>query len=61
MWNNEMKIKEIFGENMLDVYCFSFHFWCYVERHTTSHGQRVMAMRSWRTQVWVMDPSLFDG
>ena len=61
MWNNEMKINEIVGENILDVYFLSFHFQWYVERHITPHGQRVMAMRSWRTQVWVVDPSFFYG
>ena len=61
MSNNEMKIKKIVGETILDGQCLSCNFWWYVERHIIPHGQRVMAMRSWRPQVWVMDPSLFDG
>ena len=44
MWNNEMKIKEIVGETILDGQCFSFHFWWYVECHITPHGLIVMAL-----------------
>ena len=46
MWNIEMKIKEVVGETILDVSCFSCHLWWYVEYHITPHGLRVMALRS---------------
>jgi hypothetical protein len=44
-----MKIKEIIGETILDVYFLPFHFRWYVENHITPHGLRVMALRNWRT------------
>ena len=53
--NNEMKSSELVSETILYGYFLSFHFRWYVERPITPHGQRVMAMRSWRTQVCVMD------
>jgi hypothetical protein len=49
--------KKIYKEDYRDTP----HFRWYVEFHIIPHGQRVMTMRSWRPQVWVMDPSLFDG
>ena len=58
--DNGMSLDIFTGNNILYGWYMSFHFWWYVERHITRHGQRVMTMRSWRTQVWVMDPSLFD-
>jgi hypothetical protein len=58
---NGMSFNIFEGNNILDGYYMSFNFRCYVERHITPHGYKFMAMRSWRTQVWVMDPSLFDG
>ena len=51
MWNNDMKINDFFGEIILDGYCLSFHFRWYVECHITTHGLRVMALRSWRTLI----------
>jgi hypothetical protein len=39
------------GKTILDGYYMSFHFWWYVERHITSRGLRVMALRSCRTLI----------
>jgi hypothetical protein len=49
---------DIFEGNTISYgYYMSCHFWWYVECHITTHGLRVMALRSWRTLIcWLEAP-----